>query len=38
MTRVIAMLASIAGLTAGSTLAWRWISRHTNTQVHRINQ
>lgn len=19
-------------------LAWRWLSRHSNTQVHRINQ
>jgi hypothetical protein len=31
-----------AGLVAGGIgvlpLLWRWAARHTNTQVHRINQ
>lgn len=31
---IIGALLAIAAGVAG----WRWIGRHTNTQVHRINQ
>lgn len=38
MSRALAILASIASVTAVSAVGWRWFGRHSNTQVHRINQ
>jgi len=36
MKRAVIPLILAAG--AAAPAAWRWFSRHTNTQVHRINQ
>jgi len=33
---VIVVIVVVAG--AAALAAWRWFSRHTDTQVHRINQ
>ena len=35
---MMAKLATLLVAAGGAALAWQWFARHTNTQVHRINQ
>lgn len=35
---MMTLLAVLLVVAVVAPLAWRWFSRHSNTQVHRINQ
>lgn len=35
---VVLGAAAAAAITAVAPRAWRWLKRHSNTQVHRINK